>query len=116
MINDNDGAIIDFSETINLRPNHAGAYNNRGVLYARKHEYDKAISDWQEALKLNPAKPGEVWQNLALAYACKKDKQQCLDALENALEHNPALKVIIRKNEAYNWLHDDPDFKKLIDK
>jgi len=42
-------------------PNNAEAYNNRGNAYAKKGDYDKAISDFTEAIRLEP--------NLALAYS-----------------------------------------------
>ena len=32
----------------------AVAFNNRGVSYASKRQYDRAIQDYDQAIKLNP--------------------------------------------------------------
>ena len=37
-----------------MYPNYAAAYNNRGYAYYGKQEYDKAISEFTEAIRLNP--------------------------------------------------------------
>src|SRR5215468_8607917 len=36
------------------RQNRAGAYNNRGLWYARNRDFDRAIADYGEAARLNP--------------------------------------------------------------
>ncbi len=47
-------AINQFSKTIELKPDYADAYYNRGGCYAKKGEYDKAIADYNEAINLKP--------------------------------------------------------------
>ncbi len=39
---------------IKLRPNYAEVYYDRGAVYAKKGEYDKAIADFSKAIKLIP--------------------------------------------------------------
>ncbi|HKQ79230.1 MAG TPA: tetratricopeptide repeat protein [Blastocatellia bacterium] len=51
---DGQHAIADFSEAIRLDPKYAMAYNNRGVAYVTKNEYDRAIADFSEAIRLDP--------------------------------------------------------------
>ena len=41
-----DRAIGDYTKAINLKPNYANAYNNRGVAYYGKGDYEKAIADF----------------------------------------------------------------------
>jgi tetratricopeptide (TPR) repeat protein len=41
-----DQAIQDFDKAIRLKPNIAGAFNNRGVNYDYKGDYELAIQDW----------------------------------------------------------------------
>ena len=47
-------AIKTYSDVIELNPDFSAAYNNRGVVYANKDEYDLAIRDFSTALELNP--------------------------------------------------------------
>ena len=44
----------------------AQAFNNRGLAYAAKQDYDRAIADYNEAIRLNPKFPYSVlWLYLA---------------------------------------------------
>ena len=47
-------AIKAYSDIIELNPHYSAAYNNRGVVYANKGEYNRAIRDFNIALELNP--------------------------------------------------------------
>ena len=42
------------TEAIRLDPNNASAYNNRGFAYGSKGDYDRAIADYTEAIRLDP--------------------------------------------------------------
>ena len=42
---------------IRLDPENAGAFNNRGIAWYDKKEYDKAIADYNEAIRLDPKSP-----------------------------------------------------------
>ena len=53
-IGDYDRAIEDYTKAIELDPNPADAYNNRGVAYGKKDESDCAIKDYTKAIELNP--------------------------------------------------------------
>ena len=48
------GQIQDFSKTIKLNPNYAAAYNNLGVAYHKKGDFDKAIQNYSNVIKLQP--------------------------------------------------------------
>jgi len=51
---DIDGAIKDFSTSIQMRPSH-DAYLRRGEMYFEKGAYNIAESDFSEAIKINPS-------------------------------------------------------------
>ena len=51
---DLDGAIADYTEAIQLRPNLAFAYNNRGNAKTAKGDIDGGIADYTEAIRINP--------------------------------------------------------------
>jgi tetratricopeptide (TPR) repeat protein len=55
----------------------AAAYNNRGVAYRLKTEYDKAIDDFDEAIKLRPNYPN-AFNNRGVAYRNKGDLEHAL--------------------------------------
>jgi|GEM_PF-5149506 len=51
---DYDQAIADYTQAINLSPNYAMAYNNRGWAYYLKGDLDQAIKDTTKAIQLDP--------------------------------------------------------------
>ncbi|MHC4201358.1 MAG: tetratricopeptide repeat protein [Planctomycetota bacterium] len=51
---DYDDAIDDFTKAIELHPDLAVAYNNRGMAYAMKRDIDRAMDDFERALELDP--------------------------------------------------------------
>ena len=49
-----DEAIKDQTEAIRSEPDCANAWNNRGNAWLEKGEYDKAVADLEEAIRLGP--------------------------------------------------------------
>lgn len=50
-----DEAIEDLSKVIELKPNvSGGAYYDRGIVYAKKHNLDQAIHDWSFVIEHHP--------------------------------------------------------------
>ena len=45
-------AVLDLTEAIRLKPDHAEAYNQRGLVYRRLEQYAEAIEDYTEAIRL----------------------------------------------------------------
>ena len=43
-----------FSKAIELKPDYAEAYSNRGAAYLHKGEYDNGIQDLNKAIELKP--------------------------------------------------------------
>jgi tetratricopeptide (TPR) repeat protein len=64
------------------------AYNNRGVAYRLKTEYDKAIDDFNEAIKLRPNYPNAL-NNRAVAYRNKGDLDHALADYDQAIALKP---------------------------
>ncbi|GIK67261.1 MAG: hypothetical protein BroJett018_50550 [Chloroflexota bacterium] len=54
---DLDGAIADYNRAIQLNPQDAEAYTNRGVAYEKKGEMKKAAADYGRVLELRPDHP-----------------------------------------------------------
>jgi len=68
---DLDKKIEYYTKAIELNPEYAEAYCNRGFAYDNKGEYDRAIEDYNKAIELNP-EFAEVYNNRGLAYFIQK--------------------------------------------
>ena len=55
---DVDAAISILNDVIRDWPTEAGAYHNRGLCYAAKGDFDCAIGDIREAIRLDPSERG----------------------------------------------------------
>lgn len=54
---DLDGAIADYNRAIQLNPQDADTYVNRGIAYEKKGEMKKAAADYGRVLELQPDHP-----------------------------------------------------------
>ena len=84
---DPEGAERKISELINM----GGAYweyDARGALYATRDKYTQAISDFTEALKLNP-KDSEALNNRGRAYYSQGDHSRAISDYSRAIELSP---------------------------
>ena len=73
----------DYSEVIDLDPNHAWAYNNRCWSYALLRRGGEALQDCNQALRLLPDQP-EILDSRALAYWVMGDLDKARLDLERA--------------------------------
>ena len=73
-----DKAIEDFNKAIELNPELADAYTNRGLTYKNKVEFDKAVEDCNKAIGLDP-RFAEAYNNLGLGYKEKGDFDKSID-------------------------------------
>ena len=65
-------------------PNDAATYNDRGVAYARKGKYDRAIQDFDQALRLDQNQ-ALVYYNRGLAYRRKGEYKRARSDFSKAL-------------------------------
>jgi tetratricopeptide (TPR) repeat protein len=63
-------------------------YTNRGVEYAIKKEFDKAIADHDEAIKVDP-KNWAAFNNRGNAYVGKRDYDRAIADYDEAVKLNP---------------------------
>jgi tetratricopeptide (TPR) repeat protein len=86
------------SKAIELEPNDAGAYYDRGNAYA---DYDKAISDYDEAIWLEPDN-AEAYFNRGEAYAGKEDYDIAIFDYDEAIRLEPDnVLAYFNRGEAY---------------
>jgi tetratricopeptide (TPR) repeat protein len=60
------------------------AYNNRGNAYYKKGQYEKTISDYNNAIEINP-RFAEAYNNRAFVYFYKRDYEKAWDDVYKAL-------------------------------
>ena len=75
---DYETAVRDISKAIELNPNLAEAYNNRGLAYNNLGKYNEAIIDLDKAIELNP-KLTAAYDNRGIAYNRLNDKESIID-------------------------------------
>ena len=55
-----EGEIQDYNKAIELNPNNAKAYYNRGASFEKVEKIDEAVQNYQKAIELNPAYKDEL--------------------------------------------------------
>jgi Tfp pilus assembly protein PilF len=75
-------------------------YNNRGIAFAEKGQYEQAISDFNKALEINP-RYNKAYNNRGIVYRLRGQYHQAISDFNKAISTNPL------DAEAYNnlaWL------------
>lgn len=87
---DPDEAIRCYTAALQLQPDYAKAYNNRGVAHANKSDHNEAINDYTEALRLQPDLVS-AYINRGLAHDSKRDFDGAINDYTQALRLQPDL-------------------------
>ena len=96
-------AITHYTEAIDLNPEDAGAYNNRGNAYHNTGDFESAILDYNKAIDLNP-EDARVYSSRGLAYVRKSDFESAIVDFNKAIDLNPEdAGTYCNRGEA--WLH-----------
>ncbi len=77
-----------WSDTVDKSPNKARGYYNRGTVYSKKGQYERAISDLTRAINIDPdfAHP---YNNRGTAYANKGEYENAISDFSEALTIDP---------------------------
>ncbi len=78
-------ALSDYSKAIDINPNYADAYNNRGNLYSDLQKYELALSDYSKAIDINP-NYAMAYNNRGVVYALTREFPKALADAEKASE------------------------------
>lgn len=87
---DKQGAIDYYTRAIKLNPNHADAYNDRGLARLALGDNQGAIADYTQAIKINP-RHAEIYNNRGIARVAVGDPQGAIADYTQAIEINPLL-------------------------
>ena len=77
----------DISDHDRVRPNIAIGYSSRGLAYNAKKEYDKAIEDFTEAIRIDAAADSYKWRGEA--YTVKKEYDKAIADFTEAIQMSP---------------------------
>jgi len=78
----------------------AEAFNNRGAAYRAKGDYDRAIADYAQAIKLN-SKLSAAFSNRGVAYDKKGDYDHAIADYDQAIKLKPTPETYFNRGNAY---------------
>src|SRR6516164_6618167 len=78
----------------------AEAFNNRGIAYRLKGEYDRAVQDYNQAIKLN-AKFAAAFNNRGVAYDRKGDYERAIADYDQAIKLKPSAELYFNRGNAH---------------
>ncbi len=78
----------DFHQVVQLDPRSGAAYANLGVVYMRRRQWDRALSELHRAEKLMPGVPG-IRLNIGLAYYRQNEFLKAIPPFQSVVEAQP---------------------------
>ena len=88
MLGQLDKAVDVYSNIIQLDPQNASAYTNRGIVKSHLRRYEAAIADLDQALTLDP-QDTRAYTNRGVAKGCLRQDEAALADLDQALTLDP---------------------------
>jgi tetratricopeptide (TPR) repeat protein len=86
---ESDKAIADCNQAIQLNPNDATAFFNRGRAYEAKGQYDRAIEDYSQAIRLDPNNANAI-NNRGNTYNKQSQYDRAIEDYNQAIRLNPS--------------------------
>jgi tetratricopeptide (TPR) repeat protein len=96
-----EDAIVYFTATIDMDPNYAEYYAERGNVYVKMDRLDDAVHDYLRAIELCPGY-AEAWTNVGQCYRAQGRMHEAVEAYSSALDLDPTVTLsLIGRAEAY---------------
>ncbi len=80
--------LLEKTKAIELNPQDAIAYSNRGLAYFHKGDYDRAIAEYTRAIELNP-RDAETYAKRGSAYIGLGDNKKAIESFKQAIGIKP---------------------------
>lgn len=110
---DYDKAVVAYTETVNLNPKNADAYNRRGIIYKMRNQYKLAIADFSKTIELVPAN-SYVYYNRGDSYFLSKQYELAIADFSKSIELNPKFSfAYIRRGLSYYDIITQAYFKSI---
>ena len=82
--------ITDFNKAIQIDPNDASVYLDRGLAYHDEGQYDRAIDDYNKAIALDPNN-ASAYEYRWAAYCCRCQYDRAIEDYNKAIALSPSL-------------------------
>jgi tetratricopeptide (TPR) repeat protein len=105
---DPDRAIADYNRAIEINPNFADVYNNRGLAWDIKGDYDRAIADYSKAIEIDP-RFSDPYNNRGIVWDIKGDYDRAIADYNKALELYPHFAGAYYNRGNVWYMKGDPD-------
>jgi tetratricopeptide (TPR) repeat protein len=83
------GAIDDFSNLLELKPQDAQAYYYRGCAYGYKGDWDRALADFSRTLELDPNNWRALYVQADVLDRTGKNKKEVMEAYQKFFKYAP---------------------------
>lgn len=84
-----DEAIAHYRETVEIKPDHAEAWNNLGTIFFQQGSFDEAMANYQKAVQFDSSYASAQY-NLGMAFVKKGRSNEAMAQFQTALQLNPA--------------------------
>ena len=90
--------MTDYTRAINLYPDKGSVYHARGVTFFRKNLFERAVSDYKDALRRG-IRSAELYYDLGLSFYKAGNSSDAIRAFTRAIEVNPQSKVVEKEEK-----------------
>ncbi len=81
-------AVVHYTEALELKPDFAEAYNNRGSVYTDAGDFDRAIQDYHKVIELKPDYVS-AYNNLGIAYSRQNEYDRAIHYYNEVIKLKP---------------------------
>lgn len=89
IFSDHPTAVKLLSQCLEYKPDHSDCYYSRGLSYAQQSQYEKAIEDFNQAIKLKPANLMNIYVQRGRSYLYTKKYDQALSDFNEWVKIDP---------------------------